>query len=136
VQEEREVRREGRARRLLLTLWKIELQRFATESGLTIMVAHYPPGTSKWNRIEHRLFCHITHDWRGRPLESVETIVSLIGATKTRAGLRVRAALDKNLYEKGIKITDDQMQAINIAPARFHGEWNYTITPETNSKVA
>jgi len=110
-------------------LWKRELQLFANESGLRITVCHYPPGTSKWNKIEHRLFCHITQNWRGRPLESLATIVSLIGATTTKSGLRVRASLDKHRYEKGIKLTDDDMAGVHIKPNRFHGEWNYRVEP-------
>jgi hypothetical protein len=109
-------------------LWKLELQRFADESGLEITVAHYPPGTSKWNKIEHRMFCHITQNWRGRPLESVESIVSLIGSTTTNAGLRVKAALDKNRYEKAIRVSDDELANLHITPDRFHGDWNYTIS--------
>jgi len=108
-------------------LWKRELQRFVDESGLSITVAHYPPGTSKWNKIEHRMFCHITQNWRGRPLESVETIVSLIGSTTTKAGLRIRTSLDKNHYEKAIRVSDDEIANIHIKPDRFHGDWNYTI---------
>ncbi len=108
-------------------LWKLELQRFVDESGLQVTVAHYPPGTSKWNKIEHRMFCHITQNWRGRPLESVETIVSLIGNTTTKAGLRIRTSLDKNLYEKAIRVSDEEMANIHITPHRFHGDWNYTI---------
>jgi hypothetical protein len=108
-------------------LWKSELQRLASVTGLRITVCHYPPGTSKWNKIEHRLFCHITQNWRGRPLESLETIVSLIGNTTTRAGLRVRAAVDPNSYEVAIKVPDDEFQALNIKPHKFHGEWNYVV---------
>jgi len=108
-------------------LWKRELQRFVDESGLAVTVAHYPPGTSKWNKIEHRMFCHITQNWRGRPLESVESIVSLIGSTTTKAGLRIRSALDKNHYEKAIRVSDEEMADIHISPHRFHGDWNYTI---------
>jgi hypothetical protein len=108
-------------------LWKLELQRFADESGLDVTVAHYPPGTSKWNKIEHRLFCHITQNWRGRPLESVETVVSLIGNTVTKTGLRIKAALDRHLYEKAITVSDDQLASLHIRPHRFHGEWNYTL---------
>jgi len=108
-------------------LWKLELQRFANESGLNVTVAHYPPGTSKWNKIEHRMFCHITQNWRGRPLESVETVVSLIGGTTTRTGLRIKAALDSNRYEKAIKVSDDQIASLNLKPHRFHGDWNYTL---------
>ena len=110
-------------------LWKLELQRFADESGLTITVAHYPPGTSKWNKIEHRMFCHITQNWRGRPLESVETIVSLIGSTTTTTGLRIKAVLDKNSYEKAIKVLDEELASLQLKPHRFHGDWNYTIHP-------
>ena len=110
-------------------LWKLELQRFATESGLDVTVAHYPPGTSKWNKIEHRMFCHITQNWRGRPLESVETVVSLIGSTTTKTGLRIKAALDSHLYETAIKVSDEQFGSIHIKPHRFHGDWNYTICP-------
>jgi len=110
-------------------LWKLELQRFADESGLKVTVAHYPPGTSKWNKIEHRMFCHITQNWRGRPLESVETIVSLIGSTTTTTGLRIKAALDKNSYEKAIKVLDEELASLQLKPHRFHGDWNYTIHP-------
>jgi hypothetical protein len=108
-------------------LWKRELQRFVDEFGLDVTVAHYPPGTSKWNKIEHRMFCHITQNWRGRPLESVESIVSLIGSTTTKAGLRIRAAIDKNQYEKAIRVSDDELASVNIKPSSFHGDWNYTI---------
>jgi hypothetical protein len=110
-------------------LWKLELQQFADESGLSLTVAHYPPGTSKWNKIEHRMFCHITENWRGRPLESVETIVSLIGSTTTRTGLRIKAGIDRNHYEKGIKVSDEELASLNVQPHRFHGDWNYTIRP-------
>lgn len=110
-------------------LWKLELQRFADESGLNVTIAHYPPGTSKWNKIEHRMFCHITQNWRGRPLESVESIVSLIGSTTTRAGLRIKSALDKNHYDKAIRVSDEELASIHIKPHRFHGDWNYTIRP-------
>lgn len=112
-------------------LWKLELQQFADESGLNLTVAHYPPGTSKWNRIEHRMFSHITENWRGRPLESVETIVSLIGSTTTRTGLRIKAGLDRNHYEKGIKVSDEELASLNLQPHRFHGDWNYTIRPSS-----
>ena len=110
-------------------LWKTELQKFCSETDLSITVCHFPPGTSKWNKIEHRLFSHITMNWQGKPLESYETIVNLIGATKTRKGLKVKAVLDKNHYEKGIKISDEQLDGINIFRHAFHGEWNYTIRP-------
>jgi len=107
-------------------LWKLEIQRFANESGLDVTVAHYPPGTSKWNKIEHRMFCHITQNWRGRPLESVETVVSLIGNTTTKTGLRIKAALDPHLYEKALTVSDQELASLHIKPHRFHGEWNYT----------
>jgi Rhodopirellula transposase DDE domain len=110
-------------------LWKTELQRFADASGLTIQVCHFPPGTSKWNKIEHQLFCHITQNWRGRPLISHETIVELIGSTTTSQGLQVRAALDRNPYPTGIKVSDAELAAVRLEPATFHGEWNYTIRP-------
>jgi hypothetical protein len=111
-------------------LWKLELQKLADESGLTIHVHHYPPGTSKWNRIEHRLFCHITQNWRGHPLTDHRTVVELIGATTTRTGLKVECALDTRTYEKGIKVSDQQMKDINITGDIFHPEWNYTIKPK------
>jgi hypothetical protein len=110
-------------------LWKVELQRFADETGLILHVHHYPPGTSKWNRIEHRLFCHITQNWRGRPLASRMAVVELIGATTTNAGLKVECALDEGLYEKGVKITNAEMDSLAIQGNAFHPEWNYTITP-------
>ncbi len=110
-------------------LWKVELQRFADETGLTISVCHYPPGTSKWNKIEHRLFCHITQNWRGRPLTSRSAVVELIAATTTKSGLTVRCELDANSYEKGVKVSDAEMAALNIEGDAFHPEWNYTIKP-------
>jgi hypothetical protein len=110
-------------------LWKFELQRFANESGLQISVCHFPPGTSKWNKVEHRLFSRISLNWRGIPLEDYETIVQLIGATKTKKGLTVKCQLDENKYQKGIVITDEQFNKINLSKDDFHGEWNYTIKP-------
>ena len=110
-------------------LWKIELQRFADETGLELHVHHYPPGTSKWNKIEHRLFCYITQNWRGRPLTDHMAIVELIGATKTKAGLKVECALDPRTYEKGIKVSNADMEALDITGDTFHPEWNYTIKP-------
>ena len=110
-------------------LWKRELQVLADELGMAISVCHHPPGTSKWNRIEHRLFAFITQNWRGKPLVSHQVIVQLIANTKTAAGLTVACRLDANTYEKGIKVTDHEMAALNIRPAEFHGEWNYTISP-------
>ena len=110
-------------------LWKRELQRLANEIGLKITVTHLPPGTSKWNKIEHRLFAFITMNWRGKPLVSHQVIVQLIGSTTTDTGLEVRCEIDGNLYPKGIKVTDKEMEAINIARNEFHGEWNYIISP-------
>jgi hypothetical protein len=110
-------------------LWKVELQKLATEIGLPITVCHLPPGTSKWNKIEHRLFSFITINWRGKPLRSYRTIVQLIAATTTDAGLTVRAELDENRYPKGVKVSDAQMAAVNLSPHAFHGDWNYMISP-------
>src|SRR6185437_2308002 len=110
-------------------LWKRELQRFANEADLKVTVAHLPPGTSKWNKIEHRLFAFITMNWRGKPLVSHQVIVQLIGSTTTETGLKVCCELDANLHPKGIKVSDAEMQAINITRDEFHGEWNYTISP-------
>jgi hypothetical protein len=110
-------------------LWKSELQKFADESRLEISVCHFPPGTSKWNKIEHRLFSFITQNWRGKPLVSHEAIVSLIAATTTQNGLRLKCGLDKEAYPKGIKISDEELKDINMTIEKFHGEWNYTIKP-------
>jgi len=110
-------------------LWKLELQRLADRTGLAIRVCHLPPGTSKWNKIEHRMFCHITQNWRGRPLTSHEVIVHLIGSTTTRAGLTIRAGLDEEKYPTGIKVSNSQLAALQLTPADFHGDWNYTIAP-------
>jgi transposase len=110
--------------------WKAELTRFAAETGLAITVLHYPPGTSKWNRIEHRLFSFISINWRGRPLTDIRTIVELIGATTTKTGLTVQCAYDPNWYPTGIKITDQQLAALPVQAHDWHGEWNYTITPK------
>jgi hypothetical protein len=112
-----------------LRLWKWELHRFASRTGLSITVCHFPPGTSKWNRIEHRLFSHIAMNWRGRPLVSLATIVSLIASTRSKAGLRVRSEIDQGAYPTGVSVTDEQMSKIAIRHHRFHGEWNYTIKP-------
>ena len=111
-------------------LWKVELAAFAAQTGLAITVCHLPPGTSKWNRIEHRLFSHISMNWRGRPLESHETVVQLIAATTTRTGLAVQAELDDRAYPKGTKISDEQMASLPLTRHDFHGEWNYTLQPE------
>jgi len=110
-------------------LWKWELQRLADETGLAISVWHLPPGTSKWNKIEHRLFSFISQNWRGQPLLTQATIVSLIGATRTATGLRVRCVLDRRTYPKKVLVSDEQMATIRLARNRFHGEWNYTIQP-------
>jgi hypothetical protein len=116
-------------------LWKVELQRFADETGLRVHVCHFPPGTSKWNKIEHRLFCHITQNWRGRPLVSHEVIVNLIGSTTTRTGLKVRARLDQRTYPTGVKVSDAELERVRLKPAEFHGNWNYKILPTRPSKV-
>ncbi len=133
--------RYGRARSLLITadaggsngarvrLWKWELQQLANRTRLAITVCHFPPGTSKWNKIEHRLFSYISTNWRGQPLVSLAVIVSLIGATRTAAGLRVRCELDRRAYPKGQAVSDAQMATLNLVPHRFHGDWNYTLHP-------
>ncbi|QEC70386.1 ISAzo13 family transposase [Arachidicoccus ginsenosidivorans] len=110
-------------------LWKTELQRLANKIKLEITVCHFPPGTSKWNKIEHKLFCHISMNWKGRPLEDYETVVQLISAVKTKGGLKVKAILDLNEYEKGITISDEELNKVKIKRHRFHPEWNYTISP-------
>jgi transposase len=112
-------------------LWKVELQRLADQTGLRIQVCHFPPGTSKWNKIEHRLFSFISLNWRAKPLVSLETIINLIGATTTRTGLKVYARLDERSYPDKIKITDAELAAVNIHRADFHPDWNYTIQPKT-----
>lgn len=110
-------------------LWKVELQRFADRTGLTISVSHFPPGTSKWNKIEHRLFCHITENWRGRPLIDHETVVQLIGSGRTTTGLTVKAKLDTRTYPLGVKVPNAEMDNLLLTRAVFHGDWNYTIHP-------
>ena len=134
-------KRHPKARRLMITadgggsngyrvrLWKVELQKLADELKLPITVCHLPPGTSKWNKIEHRLFSFITINWRGKPLRSYRAIVQLIAATSTDAGLKVRAELDENKYPKGVKVSDAEMEAVNLSRHPFHGDWNYTISP-------
>ena len=112
-------------------LWKTQLQRLADQTGLRIQVCHFPPGTSKWNKIEHRLFSFISRNWRGRPLIDRQTIVSLIAATTSTKGLKVYAQLDENTYERGVKVTDTELAAVNLTPNAFHGEWNYVITPNS-----
>lgn len=110
-------------------LWKCQLQKFADESGLTISICHFPPGCSKWNKIEHRMFCHITANWRGRPLESREIVVNLIANTRTSKGLTIDADLNLNSYEKGIEVPDEEIDRLNITKDPFHGEWNYSFSP-------
>ena len=134
-------KRHPKAKRLMITadgggsngyrvrLWKVELQKLADEFKLPITVCHLPPGTSKWNKIEHRLFSFISINWRGKPLRSYRTIVQLIATTSTDAGLKVRAELDENKYPKGVKVSDSQMAAVNLSHHTFHGDWNYTISP-------
>ncbi len=116
-----------------LRLWKVELQRWANESGLDVTVCHYPPGTSKWNKIEHRLFSQITMNWRGRPLESYKVVVNLIGATTTETGLQVRADFDKGFYPTKVKVTESELAMVDLHPHNFHGEWNYSINHKTTS---
>jgi hypothetical protein len=134
-----------RAERLLITadgggsnshrtrLWKVALQELADEIDLTLTVCHFPPGTSKWNKVEHRLFCFITNNWRGQPLVSHQVIVNLIASTTTSKGLIVKAALDTTKYETGIKVPNEQMATLKLTPAKFHGAWNYTIKPRRQS---
>ena len=110
-------------------LWKVALQDLANRLGLPIQVCHFPPGTSKWNKIEHRMFCHITQNWRGQPLVSHEVIINLIAATSTQQGLRIKAELDSGIYPTGIKVTDDELAAVHLKRADFHGDWNYRILP-------
>ncbi len=135
------MKRYSAAKRLLITadcggsnsprtrLWRWALQQFSSKTGLKIELCHYPPGTSKWNKIEHRLFCHITRNWQGVPLETHEIVVNLIGSTKTEAGLEVHAWLDKSQYEKSKKVSDDRLAEVQIKRNTFHGEWNYQILP-------
>ena len=111
-------------------LWKYELQKLANETGMTIEVVHFPPGTSKWNKIEHRLFSYISKNWRGKPLISYEVIVNLIGSTQTNKGLKVDCEIDKETYRTGINVPKDKMEEINITTSSFHGEWNYSISPQ------
>ncbi len=136
--------RYGRAKRVLVTadsggsnssrsrLWKRELQAFADETGLIVEVCHYPPGTSKWNKIEHRVFCHITRNWRGTPLETLEVVVESIAATTTETGLEVHAWLDEGTYEKGREVSDQELAECTIKRQHYHGEWNYEIHPRAH----
>ena len=112
-----------------LRLWKIELQKLADETGLRIAVCHFPPGTSKWNKIEHRLFSYITQNWRGKPLRSFQTIVNLIAATTTKTGLKVHAELNTEIYQSGIKVSDEELARVQNRRDKFHGDWNYEIQP-------
>jgi len=112
-----------------IRLWKIQLQRFADDTGLKVTVCHLPPGTSKWNKIEHRLFSHISMNWRGRPLVSHEVVVKLIATTKTRTGLRVKAQLDRRKYPPKIKVSEEDLRSVNLKRHEFHGDWNYTVSP-------
>ena len=114
-----------------LRLWKLELQKFADETGLSISVCHFPPGTSKWNKVEHRLFSFISSNWRGQPLRDYETIVNLISRTTTAKGLQVTCRLDRRKYATGRKVTDEEIRRVNLKRNKFHGEWNYTIHPST-----
>jgi transposase len=114
-------------------LWKVALQRLSNETGLCISVCHFPPGTSKWNKIEHRMFSYISMNWRGKPLVNYETIVNLIGNTTTRTGLTINAELDVNQYEKGIQVSDEELEMVNLTKAAFHGEWNYSIASNCSS---
>jgi transposase len=118
-----------------LRLWKLELQKLADETGLAIAVCHFPPGTSKWNKIEHRLFSFISKNWRGQPLTSFKVIVNLIAGTTTRKGLKVHAEIDRNAYPAGIKVADDEMSRINLRRDDFHGEWNYVISPSPGNII-
>ena len=117
-----------------LRLWKIELQKLADQTGLEITVCHFPPGTSKWNKVEHRLFSFISSNWRGEPLVDYQTIVSLIARTTTAKGLKVQCRLDRRRYAVGTKVSDDELASVNIAPCAFHGEWNYTIRPSRKTR--
>lgn len=114
-------------------LWKVSLQELADTLNLAVSVCHFPPGTSKWNKIEHRMFCHITENWRGRPLRSRATVVNLIGNTTTKTGLHIEAAVDDNEYPLGIEVTEEELAAIQIRQHSFHGEWNYTISPKQDN---
>jgi hypothetical protein len=115
-------------------LWKVALQDLANALGLTLWVCHFPPGTSKWNKIEHRMFCHITQNWRGRPLISHEVIINLIAATTTQTGLTIQAELDAGRYPTGIKVSDEELARVNLQPDEFHGDWNYRVEPMRKKK--
>jgi hypothetical protein len=137
-----------KAKRLLITadcggsngyrtrLWHSELQKLADELNIPLSVCHFPPGTSKWNKIEHRMFCHITANWRGRPLVSRQAVVNLIGGTTTRNGLRIKASLDEAVYPSGIKVSDAEMKKMSMVRDQFHGEWNYGFKPKPSARVS
>jgi hypothetical protein len=118
-----------------LKLWKYQLQQFANSTGLEIHISHFPPGTSKWNKIEHRLFCFITKNWQGKPLPNIETAISLIGSTTTTKGLKVTGKRDNNKYELSKKVTEEQFQSIKLTRLGEHGEWNYVIKSSKESQV-
>ena len=120
----------GGSNRNRVRLWKIERQKLANETGMIINVCHFPPGTSKWNKIEHKMFGHISQNWRGKPLISRQTVVNLIGSTKTNKGLTIKAILDENIDEKGKKIRDEQLNEVEWEKCQFHREWNYRIKPQ------
>ena len=140
-------KRYGRAKRLLLTadsggsnssrnrLWKVELQKWADETGLIVEVSHYPAGTSKWNKIEHRVFCHITRNWQGVPLETLEVVVESISATTTETGLEIHAWIDESEYATGREVSDEELAECNIKRNKYHGEWNYEIHPRVNYRL-
>jgi transposase len=125
----------GGSNGLRVRLWKTEIQKLANETGLEILICHLPPGTSKWNKIEHRLFSFISQNWRGRPLVSHQVIVDLIAATSTKTGLKVRAQIDTNLYPSGLKVSDKELAAVNLQRNAFHGDWNYKILPSITETV-
>ncbi len=110
-------------------LWKTEIQKFADEIKIPIEISHFPPGTSKWNKIEHRMFSQISKNWRGRPLETLAIIVNLISSTTTNTGLRIKCGVDTSIYQSGIKVSDKELETVNLVKSDFHGEWNYTIFP-------
>ncbi len=136
-----------KARKLLITadsggsnnarshLWKVELQKLADETGLFVAVCHFPPGTSKWNKVEHRLFSHITQNWRGRSLVSHEVVVNLIANTTTTAGLTVQCQLDTNKYPTGVKVSDAELNAVRLLRSKFHGDWNYAVYSSNRKKL-
>jgi hypothetical protein len=125
----------GGSNGLRVRLWKTEIQKFANETKLEILICHLPPDTSKWNKIEHRLFSFISQNWRGRPLVSHQVIVDLIAATRTKTGLKVHAQIDTNRYPSGLKVSDQELAAVNLQRNAFHGDWNYKISPSISETV-